>query len=265
MVRGVVFDIKRYALHDGPGIRVTVFLKGCPLDCWWCHNPEGRSPERERFAPPAWATSLLRQADEAVGRLITVAELMEEIEKETLFLDESGGGVTFSGGEPLAQLEFLRASLRECKRREFATALDTSGYAPAEAFLAVIEDVDLFLYDLKLMDDAAHRKYTGVSNGPVLHNLRLLAERGKAFVVRFPVIPGVTDHARNVAAIGEFVASLRPGAAFDLLPYHRIGIGKYERMRLPNRMGATPSPSRETMEAVRRMLEQYGFRVHVGA
>ena len=148
--KGIIFDIKKYALHDGPGIRTTVFLKGCPLNCWWCHNPEGQNPEPERFLTNQTVNH------EIIGREVTVDEVIAEIEKDRIFYDESGGGATFSGGEPLMQPDFLKNLLTACQIRDISTVLDSCGYAAWEIIEKIKDKVDLFLYDLKMIDDKKH-------------------------------------------------------------------------------------------------------------
>ncbi len=190
---GIVFRIKKYAIHDGPGIRTTVFLKGCPLACWWCHNPEGQSMEPQPIAPARGGDGAGDPVrGETVGRRMTVAEVIAQVSRDLIFYDESGGGATFSGGEPLMQPEFLAALLDGCRRERVHTAVDTSGYAPGGVFNAIAARADLLLFDLKLMDDAEHRACTGVSNRPILENLAAAARDGRPLRIRFPVIPGIS-------------------------------------------------------------------------
>jgi pyruvate formate lyase activating enzyme len=264
--RGTLFDIKRFAIHDGPGIRTTVFLKGCPLRCPWCHNPEGQNPDPETVIRAIPVEDGSRPVpDKTIGRLMSVEEVVEEIEKDVLFFDESGGGVTFSGGEPLAQPEFLEALLDACKQRNLHTCLDTSGCAPSDVFGSLIDKVDLFLYDLKLMDDAEHQKYTGVSNRLTLENLKTLDDRGKDVVVRFLVIPGITDSQESVSATADFIASLKNVRDVSLLRYHRIATEKYRRLRRKNEMEGAAPPSEQTMKSVQDSFERRGLVVTIGA
>lgn len=265
MAAGTVFDIKRYAIHDGPGIRVTVFLKGCPLTCRWCHNPEGQNPDPESMCDKAARPrSGAFSGNGKYGRVVTVEAVMEAIDKDVLFFDESGGGVTFSGGEPLMQPEFLQSLLRACNERDIHTVVDTCGHAPPAVFDSVLDKVDLFLFDLKLMDDALHREYTGASNQPILRNLKRLEERQKRVTVRIPVIPQITDTESNIGDIVNFVSSLRHVNDVALLPYHRTAEGKYERLRRPYGMEGVQPPSMERVEAIRARFENVGARVTVG-
>jgi len=266
MKKGTIFDIKRFAIHDGPGIRTTVFLKGCPLKCPWCQNPEGQNPDPEaaiRAIPVEEGTGA--NTDETMGRVVDVKEVMGEIEKDILFYDESGGGVTFSGGEPLAQPEFLEALLNKCKESNLHTCLDTCGYAPPEVFASFADKIDLFLYDLKLMDDRQHQKYTGVSNRLILDNLKALDEPGRRVIVRFLVIPGITDTKENVSAAANFVASLKTLKDVSLLPYHRIASEKYKRLRRKNEMEDVPPPSEKAMRSVQARFESRGIKITIGA
>lgn len=266
MLQGTIFDIKRFAIHDGPGIRTTVFVKGCPLRCPWCHNPEGQNPDPESAIPVvADAEARGQSTDEILGRVVEVEDVMKEVEKDIPFFDESGGGVTLSGGEPLAQPEFLVALLEACRRRKLHTCLDTSGYATREVFALFTDSVDLYLYDLKLMDDAEHQKYTGVSNRSILDNLETLDELHKKVIVRFLVIPGVTDTEENISATLDFLSSLRNLRDVSLLPYHRIAAEKYRRLRRKNEMEGVSPPSDEMMKSLRTHFENCGMRVTIGA
>ncbi len=300
MITGVVFDIKRYAIHDGPGIRTTVFFKGCPLACRWCHNPESQTiatemifregrcigcracvaacvhgaivwsetgSVTERAACVACGDCALvcyAEARERVGREMSVEETMAEIERDRPFYEESGGGATFSGGEPLAQPEFLGALLAACRAAGIDTALDTCGYAPWEVMDGIRGDVDLFLYDLKLLDDARHRELTGVSNRLILENLRALSERGSAIILRVPIIPGINDDAATIGEIGAFAKSLPRLDEIDVLPYNRMGIDKYARLDRPYRLSGAAPLSDETMCGIARGLSAFGLPVRVG-
>lgn len=255
---GTIFNIQHYAIHDGPGIRTTVFFKGCPLRCWWCHNPESHEIEPETIGLPD-------KSIEMIGSVMTVLEVMREIEKDVLFFDESGGGVTFSGGEPLMQPAFLHALLTACKQRDIHTAIDTSGYAPQEIFEQIRDVVDLFLYDLKLMDDAQHRHYTGVSNQIIIENLRMLAAQRKSVYLRVPIIPDITDTDQNLDAILDFLTEIRGCIRqVNLLPYHRIAEGKYQRYGRKNKMVGVSSPSEKRIQRTKDRFETQGVRVKIG-
>jgi len=300
---GIIFDIKRYALHDGPGIRTTVFFKGCPLSCWWCHNPESQDFHPEVIlrtqrcahcaacaaACPQGAITLPAEGEggpltdrdactacwqcvqacfsgarQLVGQEVSVQALMTEILRDRSFFDESGGGVTFSGGEPLSQPRFLAAVLRACRQEEIHTAVDTSGYAPWTVFDALRRDVDLFLYDLKIFDAQRHRRYTGVANELILENLTRLARLGHAIYVRVPVIPGINDDEDNLRQIAAFVAG-QPGIQrLDILPYHPSAAAKYAGLERPYPLADTNMPAGERMEEIALFMRQYGLYVKTG-
>jgi len=296
----VVFDLKRFSVHDGPGLRTTVFFKGCPLNCWWCHNPEGQAENPELVLRPdrcigcgacvdacandaivrqegaivtrrEWCTACGACVDVCypdarviVGKRMTVDQVMEEIERDVPFYDQSDGGVTISGGEPLAQPEFLNEILRACKQRGLHTALDTCGFAPWADLDGLRSGVDLFLYDLKLMDAERHRECAGVTNEPILDNLQRLSARGHRIVLRVPVIPGVNDDNGNLQQIGHFAAQLPSLERVDLLPYHRIGHDKYRGLGKACTMPDTLPPSDGRMVEVAQTLQSYDLRVTLG-
>lgn len=297
---GIVFDIKKYSLHDGPGIRTTVFLKGCGLRCWWCHNPESQHPRPELLLRPelciqcgacvaecpqgairldggrfitdrdvcercgACRAVCVADAREMVGREMTVGQVMDEVLRDVVFYDQSGGGVTFSGGEPLLQNAFLLDLLQACKSHDLHTVVDTCGYVSAEILDHVRPYVDLFLYDLKLMDDRRHREVTGVSNGPILDNLRRLAEHDHPVVLRVPIIPQINDDEENLRQIGALARHLQNIQQVDILAYHRLGADKYERLDRPNPMPETAPPSKDDMAAIRHLFEGFGLAVTIG-
>ena len=298
---GIIFDFKRYAIHDGPGIRTTVFLKGCPLNCDWCHNPEGKANTSEFMwwkdrclschdcvqACPQEAISFSNddifldpaacnfcnactdvchsQALMRVDREMTLNEVMDELEKDRPFFEESGGGVTFSGGEPLMQPDFLLKLLQACKTRGIHTAVDTCGFARFEDLERISPFVDLFLYDLKLIDDEKHIKHTGVSNGRILQNLRKLAQQHANIIVRVPLIPGINDSSADRHALEDFLLSLESIQGVCILPYHKAGIAKAKRLlRDVSPSFQTGPPSTEQVDQLIQSLEKHGFDVQVG-
>lgn len=246
VANGTIFDIKRFAVHDGPGIRTTVFLKGCPLRCSWCHNPESQPSGISNFCG--------RNGNTEVGEHTSADTVVDEIQRDTLFFDESGGGVTFSGGEPLAQPDFLRAMLERCGDLSIHRVVDTSGYTPRDILLAVAEQTDLFLYDIKVLDDALHRQYTGVKLAPILDNLRCLCELAVPLRVRFPVVPGITDTAGNVSALVAFLRSLPRQLPIDVLPYHAAAMDKYRRFGMEPPLPHVKEPTNETMLAIKNRI-----------
>lgn len=197
-------------------------------------------------------------------RKLTVLEAVKEIEKEILFFDESGGGVTFSGGEPLIQHEFLKAMLKECRKREIHTAIDTSGYASPEIVKSIMDIVDLFLYDLKLIDAEKHEEYTGVSNQLILENLRLISNARKPVLLRFPLIPGITDTEENLLQMAEYLKTLSMRYMIYILPFHKTAQRKYLQLQIEDKVKSIAPPTAERVNYVKTYFEQNGFLVHVG-
>lgn len=265
MIKGIVFDIKRYAVHDGPGIRTTVFLKGCAATCWWCHNPESQDPGIEKTIRINRFDDQAIEEEETIGQEFTVDQVMTEIRKDHVFYEESKGGATFSGGEPLLQPQFLSALLSECQREGLHTTLDTTGYAPQEIFTKISDHVDLFLYDIKFIDDRLHHKYTGVSNESILNNLTTIIEQKRPIRLRFPVIPKITDTKKNIDEIMNFILNLQHGGIdIDLLPYHKIARHKYDKLNKNYLMGDIAKPSLESIADLQAKFEQAGFKVQIG-
>jgi pyruvate formate lyase activating enzyme len=296
---GLVFRIARFAVHDGPGIRTTVFFKGCPLRCWWCHSPESQTRRQELAvradrcidcgacepacpqvaitrADNAWVTD--REACEACGTCVRVCpsgareiagitftpdQLAAEVEKDAMFFEESGGGVTFSGGEPLMQPAFLEAVLRLMKAGGIHTAVDTCGLADRDALRRITPLTDLFLFDLKQMDAVRHREVTGVSNQRILESFAEIAAAGRPMRVRFPLVPGVNDEPDHVDELARFVRQHGVDRV-DVLPYHRAGLSKYERFGIESPLSETMPPSPELVDEVVRALRRHGLTVQVG-
>ena len=260
---GLIFDIKHYAVHDGPGIRQTIFFKGCPLSCWWCHNPESQIYEIEHYTKEKTLDGKVFKKNESIGYKVDSEELYGIIEGDTLFYDESNGGVTFSGGEPLMQLDFLQEITSLCKKAGIHTALDTSGYAPQEDFFKILSNIDLILFDLKIIDEELHKKYTGVSNREILNNLKMLDESGKQVRIRFPVIPGITDTQQNIEDVKSFLSRLEKVNEIDILPYHDISKGKYKRFNKENKMGNI-SLGTDIEQKLKNEFESIHYTVKIG-
>ena len=297
---GTIFNIQRFCVSDGPGIRTTVFLKGCPLHCAWCHNPESISPEKELLIREdrcircgscievcehnaaqrgidGIKTTIencvrcgrcvevcFAEARAIIGTEMTTDEVVDEIMKDVVFYDESGGGATFSGGEPFLQHEFLLSLLHACKDKNIHTAVDTSGYTLPEILKRASEFVDLFLYDIKTVDDTRHQAFTGVSTETICKNLQYLIEWRKNVIVRVPMIPGFNDNIQSVKLIGKFVASMRIIKEIHILPYHDSGIEKYHRLGKRNAPQFPKPPSQEHIGMLADELKKYVPRVSIG-
>lgn len=298
---GRVFDIKRYSIHDGPGIRTTVFLKGCSLNCLWCHNPESVDPGPELMHWPGrcarcyacvaacpkgaiakdaagavvidrtkcdlcgkCAEACLYDAMQLVGREMTVDEVLDEVEKDRVFYEQSGGGVTLSGGDPSVQAAFAEAILDGCRARGLRTAVDTAGFSSNGALERLASKADLVLFDLKVMDEARHRDVTGVPNRPILGNLEKLAAAGTEVWVRIPLVAGVNDDDENVARTIAFLRSLRTIRRIGLLPYHSGGLEKARRIGKDAKFRKFETPSEPRIAAVEAAFREAGFEVRRG-
>lgn len=263
---GFIFDIKKYSVNDGPGIRTTVFFKGCPLNCWWCHNPESQQSKPEEVDNCAfrWNFSHSSSKSKMVGSQVLVSEVMREVEKDLPFYEESKGGATFSGGEPMLQIDFLQSLLSECKKMDINTAIDTTGYAPLTDFEKVYDTTDVFLYDLKLMDDKLHYEYCGVSNKLIHENLKELSSRGSKIILRLPIIPTLTDTEKNITETISFISTLKNIREIDLLPFHTTAKSKYERMKRENKVVELIPPTKEYMNELKNRFSQLGIPIKVG-
>lgn len=311
---GRVFNIARFSLHDGPGIRTVVFLKGCPLACAWCHNPEGIGAQAEVFFRPdkcvgcgrcaavcprmvagdaeaagsavgtplasaaqriapfpdgdcpagcqACAAACPVGAREAVGVAWSVDAILSEALADRAFYEATGGGVTLSGGEPLAQPAFSAAFLAACGAAGLHRAVETSGFASEEAFGLVAEQADLLLFDVKLLDPEAHRAWIGVDAAPILRNLKAAVAQGQEVIIRRPLIPGVNDGDAEIAALADLAGGL--GLGVDLLPYHDDAEDKYRKRRMPYRLAGTKVPAAEAVARCESILTGRGVRVRIG-
>ncbi|MFC1527282.1 glycyl-radical enzyme activating protein [Candidatus Neomarinimicrobiota bacterium] len=259
---GIIFDIKKYAIHDGPGIRTTVFFKGCTMGCQWCHNPESKNFGVEKFMVKDRVKKISK--NETVGYEITVDEVMNIIKKDKVFYDESNGGATFSGGEPTVQTNFLLEILMECKKANIHTTVDTCGEASWNNFEKIIDYVDLFLYDLKLINNVLHNKYTGVSNKIIHDNLMNLLDIGKGVELRIPLIPDVTDTVKNLDDLIQYISSLKKKPSVILLPYNLLTQDKLDRYCLKNKLGKLKVQSRDRLFSIKQEFVLNGIDANIG-
>jgi len=262
---GLIFDIKRFSVNDGPGIRTTVFFKGCPLDCRWCHNPESRKCEPEEILTNHKLDGRAFHDKETIGSVVTVRQVMTEIEKENIFYETSQGGVTFSGGEPLLQPEFLSSLADACRFQGIHVCLDTSGYCEPRLFKELIPKFDLFLYDIKLPDRENHIRYTGFPNDDILTNLWALDSSGKDYIIRMPYIPGVNDSREAIDQLKELLKQLTHRLKeIHFLPYHPLAKSKLKRMGLEDKMNGSIQVDELKLGNLVSEFEKTGYRVKIG-
>lgn len=302
MIRGLVFNVQRFSTHDGPGIRTTVFLKGCPLACRWCHNPEGMRSAPELLTHPSRCmecnacvdacpygyavpatmgngiTTGIRSCEacgdcvevcptgarEIAGRELDIAELLDTVSRDRVFYEESGGGVTFSGGEPLQQAAFVLAALAACRDAALHTAVDTCGLVETRDLLAAADLADLILFDLKSSDLERHRSATGVSNEKILANLRLLADGPTPIWLRVPLVPGVNDDDEELAGMAHLASKLKAVRQVSVLPYHKLGRDKRERLGLPLLDPEPGAPRSERIRSAVSHFERAGIETFIG-
>ncbi len=296
-MKGLIFNIQRYSIQDGPGIRTTVFMKGCPLKCIWCANPEGQKPVPEILydknkcnkcyqcvnACLHGAISIFQdgfidinrrickrckkypcidaceeEALKLVGKFVTIEELMQEVEKDSLFYRNSNGGVTLSGGEPTKQFEFILEFFKRCKEKGIHTILDTCGYTSWGSLKKILEYIDLVLYDIKHIDSEKHKKFTGVSNEIILSNAKALLDNNIKTIFRIPIIPGYNDEKENIETIARFLKEIG-GKEVNLLPYHRLGIKKYEKLGI-NYSLKIQSPTKRSLEEIKAIFKEKGLK-----
>lgn len=297
-VTGLVFDIQRFAIHDGGGIRTLVFLKGCPLNCLWCQNPESISHKPQvvyvanncihcgkclSVCPENAITGDKRIINRSqctlcgeciehcyagalniVGRYLTISEVMDIVERDREFYENSGGGVTFSGGEPTAQPEFLEALCRESQARGLHTAIETCGHGKWETYEPILQHTDLVLMDVKHTAPDEHRRLTGISNKLILENLQHIAAAEIPLRVRLPLVPGCNDDLENIRATAKLLSDLPNTPALDILPYHRLGEPKWGQLDSSYQLHDTVPPSPEHVQTLAEVIGEYGIEVNVG-
>lgn len=245
---GYISHLKKFAIHDGPGIRTTVFFMGCPLSCWWCHNPDCRIP--------------LDQSSQLSEYAMTLEELMTKLIQDVIFYQESTGGITISGGEPLMQIEFLESLLTACRKSGIHTAVDTCGQAPKDHFRRIMSLVDLFLFDIKVIDSELHREHIGVFNKLILENLELLAAERQSIRIRLPLIPGISDTEDNLQSIGRYLGGLEGIRHVDLLPYNPMGVDT--QVIREHQLTGLKTQSQEALAGMRELLVSCGLDAYIG-
>lgn len=298
---GIIFDIQRYSIHDGPGIRTVVFLKGCPLRCLWCCNPESqltnpqlsfiqskcigclecikicpnkaiRFDKEKGFLIDYKLCDMCGRCSDVcypgarviIGKKMSVDEVIAEVIKDKSFYNRSNGGVTLSGGEVLLQWGFAKEILKKCKELNINTAIETCGYCKWEYFTEVLEYVDLVLYDLKHLDSAEHKRLTGVDNQLILENATKVVKKVKEMIIRVPLIPSLNDSKDNIMMLVDFVSTLEKVKEIDLLPYHQLGVSKYNQIGQTYKLNEINPPSKEKINDIKRYIENRGFLVKVG-
>lgn len=296
---GIVFNIQRYSIDDGPGVRTTVFMKGCPLTCLWCSNPESQCMKPEvtyrytsckhcltcvKVCPEQIIThdgdgiridrakctlcgecvkNCVPQALQISGKKMTVDEVFKVVKKDADYYEASGGGVTASGGEILAQADFVAALFKKCKEAGYHTNADTSGFGDPAALEKILEYSDLVFFDLKHLDPAKHQEYTGQSNELILSNLRLAVEKGVPMVIRVPLIPGYNDSAENLHALGKTVAALAKDSVVNILPYHKYGANKYRMIDMTYQLEDVPELTPDELQRAKEIIESHGLKCEI--
>ncbi|MBQ7924001.1 MAG: glycyl-radical enzyme activating protein [Clostridia bacterium] len=254
--QGRIFNIQRFSIHDGRGIRTIVFFKGCYMRCAWCCNPESQEYDIQ--------TMMENGKEKVVGKDVTVGEIMPEILADVNYYRRSGGGVTLSGGEILAQHAFARDLLRACKENGLHTAVESTGYAEFEKIQEILPYLDLYLMDIKHMDSAKHKEYTRAGNELILENAKKIAQSGVELIIRTPVVPTFNDTAEEICAISKFAATLPGVKEHHLLPYHRLGQDKYTGLERNYSLKDIEPPSKEKMEYLLSVAEESGLRCQIG-
>lgn len=255
-VSGRIFDVQKFSVHDGPGIRTIIFLKGCALRCKWCCNPESQKYEIQ--------TMMQNGKEKTIGRDVTVEEVLKIVKQDMPYYRRSGGGMTLSGGEMLCQSDFAYALLRCAKEASINTAVETTGFAPYEKIEKLLPYIDTVLMDIKHTDSAKHQQFTTQPNERILENAVKIAANAKKLIIRVPVIPTFNDTEEEIAGIARFAAGLKGVEEIHLLPYHRFGKDKYDGLGREYLMGDLPSPTDAKMQQLKSVAERYGLKCQIG-
>lgn len=255
-VSGRIFDIQKFSVHDGPGIRTIIFLKGCALRCKWCCNPESQKFEIQ--------TMMQNGKEKTIGRDVTVADVLDIVKQDMPYYRRSGGGMTLSGGEMLCQSDFAYALLRSAKESAINTAVETTGFASYDKIEKMLPYIDTVLMDIKHTDSAKHKEFTTQPNELILENAAKIAENANKLIIRVPVIPTFNDTEAEIAAIAKFASGLKGVDEINLLPYHRFGKDKYDGLGREYLMGDVPSPTEEHMQKLKSVAESYGLKCKIG-
>lgn len=255
-VKGRIFDIQRYSIHDGGGIRTIVFLKGCPLRCKWCCNPEGQRYNVEKMT--------LGGKEKIVGQDVTVGEIIDIVERDRIYYRRSGGGLTLSGGESLTQPDFAVALLKTAKERGINTAMESTGFADFSVISRYLPYLDLYLMDIKHMNSAKHKEFTSQPNELILENAKKITDAGARLIVRTPVIPTFNATKEEIGEIAKFASSLKGVTQMHILPYHRIGTDKYKGLNRDYSLTGIEPPSKELMNELLEVVNSYGLKGQIG-
>jgi len=264
-MKALIFDIKRFAIHDGPGIRTTIFFKGCPLVCPWCHNPESRSNNIEYFKQTDKIGDRSFTSEKSIGKYYSIHELIDEVIKDQVFYNESNGGITCSGGEPFAQSEFLERFLAKCIDSGIHTAIDTSGYTEMKILEKIAPLVNLFLFDIKHLDNTIHKRFTGVDNDIILKNFDWIIHSGYTIVARILVVPKINVDPEYIGRLVDYLEDRKCNNFNEvhLLPYHHIGCTKYEKFNI-NSNNSFKEPSSDMIEKYADLFRKSGFKTKIG-
>lgn len=264
-MEAIIFDVRRFCVHDGPGIRTTVFFKGCPLKCLWCHNPESFISMVEQQTRTVYLDGRIFEIPQTIGHTYNVMDLVQELARDASFFDSSGGGITLSGGEPIMQTDFLTELVPILKQHGFHVALDTCGFAAENDFQRMVNLVDLVLFDVKHLNDERHKALTGVSNQLILRNLKWLRQSQKTYCLRFPVVPSCNDDEINLLLMEQLLVDHQGRAeALHLLPFHGMARAKYQRMGIPWKMDDAIVADESQLSVLQKRFSSFDIPIVIG-